>query len=265
MTRSNTVVALLASALLAAATVAESHAEGAALGLAATFVVDGLSTALAPPAIPLGDGRVLYPLGARGANWLATGTAVAKPTLFPRLGAQLSFENNSGAAVTVVATLALPIDRAVSAPTIPRLAASAALLGGASGGKLQSLGTSPMVVGLIDGAAAAGLLDAPISVVAAAWDSIVVGSENELNPVMVGPAANATIAVVWSFSLDAGCTAILSANMVVDSPDLNGDGTVDGADLGVLLANWGQSGVGDLNVDGVVDGGDLGAILAAWE
>lgn len=46
--------------------------------------------------------------------------------------------------------------------------------------------------------------------------------------------------------------------------DLNGDGVVDGADLGLLLGNWGGSGLGDLNGDGVVDGGDLGALLAAW-
>lgn len=50
--------------------------------------------------------------------------------------------------------------------------------------------------------------------------------------------------------------------------DLNGDGLVDGADLGLLLANWGPTGggpaAGDLNGDGVVDGADIGLLLAAW-
>lgn len=46
--------------------------------------------------------------------------------------------------------------------------------------------------------------------------------------------------------------------------DLNGDGHVDGADLGLLLAAWGSSGPGDVNGDGVVDGADLGQLLAAW-
>jgi hypothetical protein len=46
--------------------------------------------------------------------------------------------------------------------------------------------------------------------------------------------------------------------------DLDGDGVVGGADLGILLANWGQSGQGDLDGDGVVGGGDLGIMLAAW-
>lgn len=49
--------------------------------------------------------------------------------------------------------------------------------------------------------------------------------------------------------------------------DLNGDGTVDGADLGLLLAAWGTTGgcpSADLNEDGTVDGADLGLQLAAW-
>ena len=46
--------------------------------------------------------------------------------------------------------------------------------------------------------------------------------------------------------------------------DLNGDGVVDGADLGLLLSNWGRSGIGDLNGDGVVNGADLGLLLADW-
>lgn len=47
--------------------------------------------------------------------------------------------------------------------------------------------------------------------------------------------------------------------------DLNGDGVVDGADLGILLAAWGSADpAADLNGDGVVDGADLGALLAAW-
>ena len=46
--------------------------------------------------------------------------------------------------------------------------------------------------------------------------------------------------------------------------DLNGDGQVNGADLGLMLAAWGTSGPGDLNSDGVVNGADLGLLLAAW-
>ncbi len=47
--------------------------------------------------------------------------------------------------------------------------------------------------------------------------------------------------------------------------DLNHDGTVDGADLGLLLAVWGERDRdADLNNNGVVDGADLGLLLAEW-
>jgi hypothetical protein len=51
--------------------------------------------------------------------------------------------------------------------------------------------------------------------------------------------------------------------------DLNGDGVVDGADLGALLAAWGPCPKGDpcpadLDGDGSVDGADLGLMLSQW-
>lgn len=49
--------------------------------------------------------------------------------------------------------------------------------------------------------------------------------------------------------------------------DLNGDGVVSGADLGLMLTNWSLWGVclqGDLNRDGTVNGADLGMILGGW-
>jgi len=45
--------------------------------------------------------------------------------------------------------------------------------------------------------------------------------------------------------------------------DLNGDGVVDGADLGILLGAWGGPG-GDLNGDGTTDGADVGVLLSQW-
>ena len=46
--------------------------------------------------------------------------------------------------------------------------------------------------------------------------------------------------------------------------DLNADRTVTGADLGILLGQWGQAGSGDLNGDGIVGGADLGLLLGVW-
>ncbi|MFM9179665.1 MAG: hypothetical protein ACKOV8_00200, partial [Phycisphaerales bacterium] len=54
----------------------------------------------------------------------------------------------------------------------------------------------------------------------------------------------------------------------VPSPaDLNGDGAVNGDDLGTLLGAWGSCGAtcpADFNADGAVDGIDLGMMLSAW-
>jgi hypothetical protein len=46
--------------------------------------------------------------------------------------------------------------------------------------------------------------------------------------------------------------------------DLDANSVVNGADLGMLLAAWGNSGSGDLDGNGSVDGADLGTLLAAW-
>ncbi len=47
--------------------------------------------------------------------------------------------------------------------------------------------------------------------------------------------------------------------------DLNNDGTVNGADLGLLLAAWNTSeDAADLNNDGTVNGADLGLLLSDW-
>jgi len=47
--------------------------------------------------------------------------------------------------------------------------------------------------------------------------------------------------------------------------DANFDGKVDGADLGIILVDWGTSSdASDLNDDNVVDGGDLGLLLGNW-
>jgi hypothetical protein len=49
--------------------------------------------------------------------------------------------------------------------------------------------------------------------------------------------------------------------------DLFPDRNVNGADLGILLSQWGpatQYTVADLNRDGTVDGADLGIVLSFW-
>ncbi len=57
--------------------------------------------------------------------------------------------------------------------------------------------------------------------------------------------------------------AIIAA---VDCPgDLDDDLDVDGADLGILLGDWGSgSGRSDLDGNGSVSGSDLGLLLGEW-
>jgi hypothetical protein len=59
--------------------------------------------------------------------------------------------------------------------------------------------------------------------------------------------------------------ATLSATIGGGNPsDLNGDGIVNGADLGILLAAWGSTGPADLDQDGSVGGSDLAVLLGNW-
>ncbi len=54
--------------------------------------------------------------------------------------------------------------------------------------------------------------------------------------------------------------------LLLERGDLDRDGVVDGADIGLLLLEWGGPGEGggDLDGSGVVDGGDLGLLLLNW-
>jgi predicted dienelactone hydrolase len=65
---------------------------------------------------------------------------------------------------------------------------------------------------------------------------------------------------VWGDSVPGDGVVVQSRQ----SPDLNGDGVVDGTDLGIQLSGWSNPGRGDLNGDQVIDGIDLGMLLGAW-
>lgn len=62
------------------------------------------------------------------------------------------------------------------------------------------------------------------------------------------------------------CASSMAGHAVVAGSctgDLDGDGTVGGADLGLVLSGWGQAG-GDLNGDATTDGADLGVLIGSW-
>lgn len=104
---------------------------------------------------------------------------------------------------------------------------------------------------------------------------------SQLNPSMSGTAVNSLASfgedgrgeiyiVKHSSTTTGGIFKIVAASGVNACPkptDFNGDGFVDGGDLGTLLGEWGPAGgygIADLNCDGTVDGADLGTLLGDW-
>lgn len=62
-----------------------------------------------------------------------------------------------------------------------------------------------------------------------------------------------------------GTLSVSCKPLSVCEGDLDGNGAVDGGDLGTLLGAWGTaSAVADLDGNGIVDGADLGILLGAW-
>jgi hypothetical protein len=104
------------------------------------------------------------------------------------------------------------------------------------------------------------------------------GSEWKQRGMLIAPSAVTNIVYGSGIALE-GETALVGAlgfsGMAGDSQgaayvyrlnpaDLNADGPTDGADLGILLGAWGQSGATDLNGDGTTDGADLSLLLGEW-
>lgn len=76
----------------------------------------------------------------------------------------------------------------------------------------------------------------------------------------------ATDMMFRNYDFDLGTVEVDNGGINVKfSADLNSDGIVDAADIGMLLAEWGAKGsAADLNGDGHVGGDDLGEMLSAW-
>ena len=84
------------------------------------------------------------------------------------------------------------------------------------------------------------------------------------------PAGQVAHLLISGTFADGSSTTVGSSSLVmngVPAPiigDINGDGVVNGFDLGLLLSGWGQPGPTDLNNDGITNGFDLGVLLTNW-
>jgi len=106
------------------------------------------------------------------------------------------------------------------------------------------------------------------------WDSpgVILGTTGQVwdNRVFAGATSTEPIKAmrVLNNCCDGDGITVDDVQFAVASPtcaaDLNGDGQVNGADLGLLLANWNGTGTGDMDGSGAVTGADLGELLAAW-
>ena len=87
-----------------------------------------------------------------------------------------------------------------------------------------------------------------------------------------GPGCSDSICCESVCSFDSYCCAVAwdslcvstASQLCFDPADLNGDGSVNAADLSILLGAWGTSGVGDIDGDGTVGAADLALLLSAW-
>ena len=68
----------------------------------------------------------------------------------------------------------------------------------------------------------------------------------------------------WDYGGPEGAGGGVLGIAVACPADLNADGRVDGADLGLMIGAWGSDGPGDLDGDGSVSGADLGLLFADW-
>lgn len=59
-------------------------------------------------------------------------------------------------------------------------------------------------------------------------------------------------------------TSVIFSQSTPSRFDLNGDWLVGGADLGMVLGQWGGPGTADFNGDGIVNGADIAPLLGAW-
>lgn len=225
---------------------------GAAVGLGVTLEIeyDSFHT-VNPSAIFPGGVTIPIPLGSVGTieSVTATQTAAVMTALMP-----------AGADLYTLAAL-VPVDLAISATILGQPVAEGIVIPAAL-----------PLVGTLDLSRATPVLTANITqaiVETMPLDGLPFSDIALPVPTVLPPGGTANLlmsGMLESLLVDASINATLvaTATPLCAPADLDCNGVVDGADLGLLLAAWGTPGPGDLNGDGVVDGADLGLLLASW-
>lgn len=145
--------------------------------------------------------------------------------------------------------------------------------------ELQSLVTLPQTKALTSATALACVnrILFPTMTAAAHWTSSTLRSANPTSAWLVEFGVNSTVPAangpprsyqgIVSYEIYSATYPVICVRGGGISGDINLDGLVNGADLGLMLSEWGScsSCLGDLNKNGQVDGEDLGILLSAWQ
>jgi len=264
-------------AVIASVAITTALAGSAAAGNGVSFqlAVDGGDPVVfTPPGLDVRDGVFNYAdqtFGLAGEYYFAWDIN-AKAFGQPFISGNVVLVNTSPVTQEFEFVVTLP----VTTPIVPSSLIGGSVAGGLTadlgGGEIATLPNIAMWQASIDGNVVASLLQSPFAVSVHGADSADIGPAAFGLPIpsLAGPAVEETMAITLSFSLTAGeqasFTSVFTALPVGVFGDLNGDGVVDGADLGVLLGSWGPCAgcPADLNGDGVVDGSDLGLLLSNW-
>jgi plastocyanin len=97
------------------------------------------------------------------------------------------------------------------------------------------------------------------------FDGVLTLTSTSFSWIVPASAAGSTIPYFCAPHCPFGMTGQITVTGAANPADINGDGAVNGADLAMLLSDWGASGgPSDINRDGIVNASDLAALLGAW-
>ncbi len=115
----------------------------------------------------------------------------------------------------------------------------------------------PLAVAATRGAAEVSLVAIPLP-----GGPSAVGSFQSIS--VIGQPSLSVVQAAAAVRLEPGFLCVEADDLEIPG-DVNGDGSVDGIDLGYVLNDWGSANPrSDIDRDGSVNGSDLGILLSNW-